>query len=789
MPKRKSLSIPQTFLLYVVVFFAISAITTSSLYLYFEYRAFEKQSKESKQSYIEAQKQLVQQEVDKVIEHIAVSRNIRINQINELLTYRVDQAYLLAENLYNKNKNKYSKKVILEIIREAMRPLRSKEIHEDYFIIKTNGEEVLYPAHPEIEGVNFLNLKDSPEKAIVQEEIRIALKYGQGFIREKLTSFTTDKSFTLPSVIYVRLFKPLNIIIGTGEYIPDIEEDIKKKSIKYIKKIHYGVNQRIFINDTKGNVIISNSTLYREGDNILELKDAKGFEIIKAEIKASKKTVGGFTTFEWLNDDSGRINKNLSFVKTYPEWNWVIGAWFDLTLIENEINSRILGMQKAQIKKATSILIIIILSHLVLLIIFKYVANKTKKNTTTFIHLLKKAIHSNSDIDKSKLNYTEFHKIADSTNEIIAKKRKADEDLRNSELQFKSLFEIAPIMILGLDEINNIILWNKECEKFTGYSIEEINALDNPFKEIINSEDEYAFFETQITNPSGQFHEYTLINKAKDLKNQFWAGFSSPPNLRIGVGYDTTELKKTLTKLNITAEKLKEANHTKDKFLSIIAHDLKNPFNAIIGFSSLLCSNFNDIDDETKLDLIEDIQHSATLNFNLLEKLLEWAMSQSDQIPFRPEVLNLKEIITDSISFASYQAIQKNIEIQSSIDSNMRLYADYNMLTSIIRNLISNAIKFTPENGEILIKAEENNNDIRISIKDNGVGMSPNDVARLFRTDTKVQTSGTQDEKGTGLGLLICKEFVDKHQGEIWVESQLDEGCEFFIRFPKQEVI
>ena len=143
-------------------------------------------------------------------------------------------------------------------------------------------------------------------------------------------------------------------------------------------------------------------------------------------------------------------------------------------------------MQKAQIKKATSILIIIILSHLVLLLIFRYVTNKTKKNTTTFIRLLKKAIHSNSNIDKSKLNYSEFRKIADSTNEIIAKKRKADDDLRNSELQFKSLFEIAPIMILGLDETNEIVLWNKECEKFSGYTMNEFNKLDNPFKEIIN---------------------------------------------------------------------------------------------------------------------------------------------------------------------------------------------------------------------------------------------------------------------------------------------------------------
>lgn len=788
MPKRKALSIPQTFLLYIIVFFAISAIVTSSLFLYFEYKTFEKQSKDSKQAHIEAQKKLIQHEVYQVIEHLTISRDIRINQINEHLTYRVDQAYILAENLYKKNKGKYSNEVIIQIIREALRPLRSKEIRGDYFIINTNGEEILYPSHPEVEGTNFLELDDSPEKTIVQEEVRIALKYGKGFIRKKSSSFTTNESFTSPSVIYVRLFKPLNIIIGTGEYIPDIEGDIKKEAIQYIKNIHYGVNQQIFINDTDGNVIVSNTKHYSDGENILNLKDANGFEIIKAEIEASKKPGGGFTSFDWLNEDKDQVDKNISYVIVYPEWNWVVGAWFDLSLIETDINSSIEQMQKAQIKKAATILILIILNHLVLLLIFRHVTNKTKKNTTTFIRLLKKAIHSSSNIDKRKLNYSEFRTIAGATNAIIENKLIADEELKKSELQFKSLFEIAPIMIFGLDKNGKIALWNKECERATGYTLTEIEAMNTPFKSLVKNNEEHDFVKDYLTNPNGQFNEFTIVNKDRELRNQFWAGFTTPSDLTIGVGYDTTELKKTLTELNVTAAKLQEANLTKDKFLSIIAHDLKNPFNAIIGFSNILCTSYNEFDDETKLELIKDIQHSARLNFNLLEKMLEWAMSQSDQIPYYPESLDLQDIIQDSISFASYQADQKEIELKSSDCSNMRIYADDNMITSLLRNLISNSIKFTPEKGEIQIKAEANEGNIKISIKDTGVGMSDEIISKLFRIDSKVQTSGTKDEKGTGLGLLICKEFVDKHQGEIWVESQPGKGSEFFITFPKQKL-
>lgn len=784
--KRKALSIPQTFLLYIVVFFAISTIVTSSLFLYYEYKTFEKQSKESKQAHIETQNQLIKHEVDQVIEHIAISRDIRINQVNEILTYRVDQAYLLVENLYKSHKRKHDKEVILQMAREALRPLRSKEIRGDYFIIRTNGEEILYPAHPEFEGTNFLDMEDSPEKAIVQEEVNIALKYGKGFIREKSTSLTTDQSFTSPSVIYVRLFKPLNIIIGTGEYIPDIEGDIKKEAIQYIKNIQYGINQQIFINDSKGNVILSNTKHYSNGENILNLKDAKGFEIIKAEIATSKKPEGGFTIFDWLNEENNQIGKNISYVKAYTEWDWVVGAWFDLSLIETDISNSIQEMRNAQIKKAANILIIIILIHLILLLIFRYVTHKTKKNTTTFIHLLKNAIQTNSNIDKRKLNYTEFRTIASATNKIIENKKISDEELKKSETQFKSLFEIAPIMILGIDNNKKITLWNNECEKVTGYSITEIQAIKKPMKMMMKYEEDYQTLLSHLLYPNGQFHEYTIIDKNKEERNQFWAGFKSPSGLVIGVGYDTTKLKKTLTELNITADKLQEANHTKDKFLSIIAHDLKNPFNAIVGFSDLLCSSYADLDDETKLDLIKDIQHSAKLNFNLLEKMLEWAMSQSDHIPFNPQTLELSTVISDSTSYAAYQANQKQIKIKTETQTDLSIFADENMLTSLLRNLISNAIKFTPDNGEIRIKAENLTEKIKISIKDNGVGMSAENIEKLFRTDAKVQTVGTKEEKGTGLGLLICKEFVDKHQGEIWVESELGNGSEFIMIFPKR---
>ncbi|MRT93118.1 cache domain-containing protein [Ancylomarina sp. 16SWW S1-10-2] len=787
MSKRKILSIPQSFLLYIVAFFALSAIIMSSLYLFIEYVDFKNESEIQKSSYVEVQKELIKKEVDKVLEHIAISRKIRIDQVNEILTHRVDQAYLLVDNLYKTQKGKYSKNEIIQMCKEALRPLRSKEIRGDYFLLQTSGLEILFPSSPESEGTNLLNRPNSPEKDIIKEEIRIALKNGKGFVDGYFKSINNDnKSLSVESKIYIKYFKPLDLIIGTGEFYDDIENDIKKEAIEYIKNVKYGYNQQLFINDTAGNVVVSNTTQYALGDNILNLKDQKGLELIRTEIEKSKKPEGGFTTFDWINDENGQIEKNMSFVKAYSQWNWVVGAWFDLTRIETQINENIQQMKKAQIKEAAGILALIFLMHIIILLIFKHIANKTKQNTATFIQLLKKAIHTNTNIEKEELNYSEFHTIANATNEIIENKKLADEELRKSEMQFKSLFEIAPIMIIGLDSNKKISLWNNECKRVSGYSLSEIQKIDEPMKVMMKYDKEYAKLLSHLSNPDGQFFEYTIIDRNKEERNQFWAGFKNASGLLIGVGYDTTELTKTLTELNITADKLQEANQTKDKFLSILAHDLKNPFNAIVGFSDLLCSSYTELDDETKLELIKDIQHSAKLNFNLLEKMLEWSMSQSDQIPYKPQNLDLHSIINDSSSFASYQANQKKIKIKNISSENTSIFADENMLTSVLRNLISNAIKFTPENGEIQIKTEELEKEIKISIKDTGVGMSQENIEKLFRTDAKVQTSGTSDEKGTGLGLLICKEFVDKHKGNIWVESELGNGSEFIMTFPKQ---
>lgn len=230
--------------------------------------------------------------------------------------------------------------------------------------------------------------------------------------------------------------------------------------------------------------------------------------------------------------------------------------------------------------------------------------------------------------------------------------------------------------------------------------------------------------------------------------------------------------------------KLIELNATKDRLFSIIAHDLQSPFNSILGFSELLIKNLKKYEVTEVEKFLSNINLSAKNTLVLLSNLLNWAKSQIGQINFKPENVVLSSIIKEIFELSNSSAKNKNIVLNYIKTERTVVFADINMLKTVLRNLISNAIKFTNSNGEINVSALQNNNFIEISVSDNGVGMDEEKQSKLFRFETNVTTPGTENEEGSGLGLILCKEFVEKHNGEIWVESKLGQGSVFKIKLP-----
>ncbi|MCD6113099.1 MAG: HAMP domain-containing histidine kinase, partial [Bacteroidales bacterium] len=243
-------------------------------------------------------------------------------------------------------------------------------------------------------------------------------------------------------------------------------------------------------------------------------------------------------------------------------------------------------------------------------------------------------------------------------------------------------------------------------------------------------------------------------------------------------------LRENYLKITKQKDKLAELNATKNKFFSIIAHDLKNPFNTLLGFTNLLKNGYNELDDNERKIYVEQINNSSEAVFSLLQNLLQWSRTQINSIDLKKEKIDLYNLTNQTLALLQISAENKNINLQSNITPNTFVYADPNMTTTVIRNLISNAIKFTKEGGKILIGSNVYNNFVKVRIEDTGVGISNKDISKLFKIDSVFKTEGTQKEKGTGLGLIICKEFVEKNGGEIWVESKEGIGSTFIFTLP-----
>ncbi len=229
---------------------------------------------------------------------------------------------------------------------------------------------------------------------------------------------------------------------------------------------------------------------------------------------------------------------------------------------------------------------------------------------------------------------------------------------------------------------------------------------------------------------------------------------------------------------------LLELNLDKDRFVSILAHDLKSPFNSILGYLNLLCKNIRKYDIDKIENQINIISSSAQNTFNLLESILMWAHTQSGKIKFEPQQLNFINVYNDIIKSLKLNAENKKIAINYSSNEEIIVFADLNMLSTVLRNLISNAIKFTNSGGQVNVYAVKMPSGIEISVQDNGVGIEPENLSKLFDYSQIYTTNGTNNEKGTGLGLVLCKEFVEKHDGKIWLQSKVGKGTEFKFTIP-----
>lgn len=315
----------------------------------------------------------------------------------------------------------------------------------------------------------------------------------------------------------------------------------------------------------------------------------------------------------------------------------------------------------------------------------------------------------------------------------------------------------------------------KADEGLLNYHEEDRDLVWNAFSEAISKQKPYDL-EVRFINAQGKQLYVRTIGKPV-IKN-------GKVDKVYGTLMDITKQKKTELALIESEQKLKELNTAKDKFVSIIAHDLRSPFNHIIGFSDLLIENANQLEAEESKKYLNIINTSAKNTLVLLDNLLNWAKSQTEHLNFNPAQILFSNVIQETIELEKSLAKAKNISLNYLSADDITVYADEHMLKTILRNLISNAIKFTNFGGHVDICTVLKPDQVEITISDNGVGINKEKLNELFTISSKTTTLGTSEEKGSGFGLVLCKEFVEKHQGKIWVKSQEGKGSDFTFTLP-----
>ncbi len=404
----------------------------------------------------------------------------------------------------------------------------------------------------------------------------------------------------------------------------------------------------------------------------------------------------------------------------------------------------------------------------------------------------------NTDFDQEGHPIRSYGTIQD-----ITKYKVIEENFRKKEAQFKDLIESIPSGI-AIIQNNKFAFFNPAAQKifagnisfqFIGKTVAKIihpqssKLFIKKIKSVLSKHHEVVFeeklmrldgslFDAEITLSPRLFHSIPavllIVNDVTKRKNNEEDLRKSEEKFRILV-----------TDLSENENRLKDLVATKDKFFSIIAHDIRSPFNSILGFIDLIQNQYDVIDDSEMKNYLKLIEDDVNRTLKLLDNLLEWAKIQTGKISFQPGFQRLLPIIENVEEALKSGLILKQLRLMHNISDQMEVFADTNMLNSILRNLVSNSIKYSHPGGRITIDAESKNDWIEFSISDTGTGMNEETRNNLFVINGQISAPGTANETGSGLGLILCKEFVEKHKGTIWVESFKGIGTKIIFRIPQ----
>ncbi|MBN2286297.1 MAG: cache domain-containing protein [Tissierellales bacterium] len=431
---KRQFSVIKVATLLATVLIILTALTIGSLWIFDMVDMFELQLKEREELYISSNKQIMESQVNLIYEYAMRRRESAESLLKHDIRQRTNEAIAIAEHIYSSNNGNVSNEEIEKRIKDALRPISFNDGRGYYFIVSMDGIEQLYPPFPEFEGQNVLDLQDEKGNYVIRDEINIVSENGEGFVTDYWKKPGKEDGLIYEKISFVKFFEPLNWYIGTGEYIDDVERDLKVDVLNEVNNVHFGINneQYIFVVSHEGIELANGNYPDLIGHSIVDLKDNNGISIYEEEFKAiSEYPNGSYLHHSWFGLDGTSMNREtMTFVRNYEDWGWILGSTLYLDTLSMGLEQMKVEFEKKIEKQIVRVVFFIGMMLLLLIVAFQYMSKKIAYTTDKFNEFFRSAAKDHNEINLAEVHFNEMIVLAESANQMIRERKIIDDKVR-----------------------------------------------------------------------------------------------------------------------------------------------------------------------------------------------------------------------------------------------------------------------------------------------------------------------------------------------------------------------
>jgi PAS domain S-box-containing protein len=754
-----------------------------------EYITFRNESVRMRDEYQSMRKDLLKNQVNQAIDYIDYSRSNTEKRLKESIQARVEEAHAIASHIYREHIVNKNKADVINLILDALRPIRFNQGRGYYFATGLDGVEILFADHPELEGKNLLDMQDTKGAYVIRDMIEIVRRDGQGFYQYTWTKpNATGRQFT--KIAYIKYIEPLDGFIGAGEYLDDAAQDIQKEVLERIGKIRFGKDGYIFVVSYDGVTLMNGIQPELIGRNLWDMTDANGVKVIQEERRAADNPEGDFIRYLWQKPSTGRPAPKMSFVKGIPDWQWMVGAGLYMDDIESEIQKKQISVRNDVIRELSGIGGIACAFLVLISIVAAFFAKHLQKEFDAFFSFFKNMEDQRTPVDLKDLRHKEFFLLAESANNMLTLRNQAEESLKEIQERYRALFDRSLDCVYIHDFEGNFIDANESALKLLGYDKDEIRDVN--FVSVV-SEDQLP----RVLEEAKKFIEAGRQKRPAELTLKHRNGQpvhvevaasiihkSGKPYAVLGIARDLTGRKQMEEQL-IRSQRLESVG----RLAGGVAHDFNNMLSVIIGYAEMA---IDELEPGHRLRAdIQEILSSAKRSADLTRQLLAFARRQ----PLEMAPLDMNQIIQGFMKLLR-RTLRENIAIETRFAQSLDpIYADIGQIEQVIIKLAVNAQDAMPHGGKLTIETSgivlENDPSgkdvdvlpgpyVQVKISDTGIGMRQEVMERIFEPFFTTKSL----DRGSGLGLSVIYGIVKQHQGHITVESEPGKGTAFSLYFP-----